>query len=204
MLHGEWANVTDLVHYKPALLVSHALPSSQGPRPALFVPEMAFELLVKKQIHLLLSPSLQCVEKVYEEMQKIMQFCVQQVGGAHSGWEGYTVGGRGTQWVGRVHSGWEGHTVGGKGTQWVGGAHSGWEGYTLGGRGTQWVGGAHSGWEGHTAQPYSNTTGTTLQHFPSVGERIPTIPSPQRGDYQSGVSPVEGAATSGQCNGTCV
>lgn len=41
---------------------------------------MAFELLVKKQIYLLLQPSLQCVELVYEEMQRIMQYTAQHVG----------------------------------------------------------------------------------------------------------------------------
>lgn len=45
-----------------------------GPRPALFVSEMAFELLVKRQIRLLLQPSLQCVELVYEELQRIIQY----------------------------------------------------------------------------------------------------------------------------------
>ena len=72
---------------------------------------MAFELLVKKQIRLLLSPSLQCVEKVYEEMQKIMQFCVQQVSiGTRSGWEeSHSGGGRShTQGVGGATlRGWE-------------------------------------------------------------------------------------------------
>ena len=104
----------------------------QGPRPALFVPEMAFELLVKKQIRLLLSPSLQCVEKVYEEMQKIMQFCVQQVRcDTHSRGE-VTQSGRGhTQRVGGViYRGWEeSHAEGGRShMQWVGGVTCrGWE-----------------------------------------------------------------------------
>lgn len=40
---------------------------------------MAFELLVKKQINLLLQPSLQCVELVYEEMQRIMQYTSQHL-----------------------------------------------------------------------------------------------------------------------------
>ena len=77
---------------------------------------MAFELLVKKQIRLLLSPSLQCVEKVYEEMQKIMQFCVQQVRcGTQSGWEGSDKGWVWSQWE-ESYRGWEGsHTEGGKG-----------------------------------------------------------------------------------------
>ena len=47
-----------------------------GPRPALFVSEMAFELLVKRQIRLMLQPSLQCVDLVYEELQRIIQYCL--------------------------------------------------------------------------------------------------------------------------------
>lgn len=56
--------------------VLHAISNAMGPRPALFVSEMAFELLVKKQIRLLLQPSLQCVELVYEELQRIIQYCL--------------------------------------------------------------------------------------------------------------------------------
>ncbi|KIY51903.1 hypothetical protein FISHEDRAFT_36290 [Fistulina hepatica ATCC 64428] len=39
-----------------------AIRNSTGPRPSLFVPEVAFDLLVKPQIRLLESPSLRCVE----------------------------------------------------------------------------------------------------------------------------------------------
>ena len=51
--------------------VLHAISNSMGPRPALAVSEIAFELLVKRQIQLLRQPSLQCVELVYEELQRI-------------------------------------------------------------------------------------------------------------------------------------
>lgn len=47
----------------------------QGPRPSLFVPEVSFELLVKKQVKRLEEPSLRCVELVHEEMQRIIQHC---------------------------------------------------------------------------------------------------------------------------------
>lgn len=47
----------------------------QGPRPALFVPEVSFELLVKRQIKRLEEPSLRCVELVHEELQRIVQHC---------------------------------------------------------------------------------------------------------------------------------
>jgi dynamin 1-like protein len=48
-----------------------AIRNSTGPRPSLFVPEVAFDLLVKPQIKLLEPPSLRCVELVYEELMKI-------------------------------------------------------------------------------------------------------------------------------------
>lgn len=48
-----------------------AIRNSTGPRPSLFVPEQAFELLIKPQIKLLEPPSLRCVELVYEELMKI-------------------------------------------------------------------------------------------------------------------------------------
>jgi len=52
-----------------------AIRNSTGPRPSLFVPEMAFDLLVKPQIRLLESPSQRCVELVYEELMKICHTC---------------------------------------------------------------------------------------------------------------------------------
>lgn len=48
-----------------------AIRNSTGPRPSLFVPEVAFDLLVKPQIKLLEAPGLRCVELVYEELMKI-------------------------------------------------------------------------------------------------------------------------------------
>ena len=56
--------------------ILHAISNAMGPRPALFVSEMAFELLVKRQIRLMLQPSLQCVDLVYEELQRIIQYCL--------------------------------------------------------------------------------------------------------------------------------
>jgi len=52
-----------------------AIRNSAGPRPSFFVPEMAFDLLVKPQIKLLEAPSLRCVELVYEELVKICHNC---------------------------------------------------------------------------------------------------------------------------------
>ena len=56
-----------------------AIRNSNGPRPALFVPEVSFELLVKRQIKRLEEPSLRCVELVHEEMQRIIQHCGNEV-----------------------------------------------------------------------------------------------------------------------------
>ncbi|XP_037624327.1 dynamin-1-like protein isoform X1 [Sebastes umbrosus] len=52
-----------------------AIRNATGPRPALFVPEVSFELLVKRQVKRLEEPSLRCVELVHEEMQRIIQHC---------------------------------------------------------------------------------------------------------------------------------
>jgi dynamin 1-like protein len=55
--------------------VRTAIRNSTGPRPSLFVPELAFDLLVKPQIKLLEGPSQRCVELVYEELMKICHNC---------------------------------------------------------------------------------------------------------------------------------
>ncbi|MBN3297895.1 DNM1L protein, partial [Amia calva] len=52
-----------------------AIRNATGPRPALFIPEISFELLVKRQIKRLEEPSLRCVELVHEELQRIIQHC---------------------------------------------------------------------------------------------------------------------------------
>ncbi|KKF94452.1 Dynamin-related protein DNM1 [Ceratocystis platani] len=58
-----------------AMDIRTAIRNSTGPRPSLFVPEMAFDLLVKPQIKLLEAPSHRCVELVYEELIKICHTC---------------------------------------------------------------------------------------------------------------------------------
>ncbi|ORX43477.1 hypothetical protein DM01DRAFT_1340751 [Hesseltinella vesiculosa] len=52
-----------------------AIRNSTGPRCSLFVPELAFDLLVRPQIKLLESPSLRCVDLVYQELSKICNTC---------------------------------------------------------------------------------------------------------------------------------
>jgi dynamin 1-like protein len=48
-----------------------AIRNSTGPRCSLFVPEAAFDLLVRPQIRLLEAPSLRCVDLAFEELSKI-------------------------------------------------------------------------------------------------------------------------------------
>ena len=45
--------------------------NANGTRPALFVPEISFDILVKRQISRLEQPGIQCVDLVYEELQRI-------------------------------------------------------------------------------------------------------------------------------------
>lgn len=54
-----------------------AIRNASGPRPSLFIPEISFELLVKKQIERLLAPSLDCVDLVYHELQRVSLQCEQ-------------------------------------------------------------------------------------------------------------------------------
>ena len=92
-------NQMDLVSGLTAMDILTAIRNSNGPRPALFVPEVSvvycsitsgstlywssyqvsFELLVKRQIKRLEEPSLRCVELVHEEMQRIIQHCGNEV-----------------------------------------------------------------------------------------------------------------------------
>ncbi|XP_060179424.1 dynamin-related protein 3A-like isoform X1 [Lycium barbarum] len=52
-----------------------AIHNATGPRNALFVPEVPFEVLVKRQIARLLDPSVQCLRFVYDELIKISRAC---------------------------------------------------------------------------------------------------------------------------------
>lgn len=44
----------------------------QGTKPALFVPDRAFEVLAQKQIGLLRQPSLQVVESIFNELSRVL------------------------------------------------------------------------------------------------------------------------------------
>ena len=60
-----------------------AIRNSTGPRCSLFVPELAFDLLVRPQIKLLEIPSLQCVDHAFKELSKICNTCGTKVSGAY-------------------------------------------------------------------------------------------------------------------------
>lgn len=50
-----------------------ALRNATGHRTPLFIPESAFELLVKRQINMFLDPSLACVDMVYDELTRLAE-----------------------------------------------------------------------------------------------------------------------------------
>lgn len=52
-----------------------AIQNAAGLKNSLFVPEVPFEVLVKRQIAMLLEPSLQCLRYVYDELLKISRAC---------------------------------------------------------------------------------------------------------------------------------
>jgi dynamin 1-like protein len=53
------------------LEIRASMRNAAGPKPQLFVPEVAFETLVKRQIAKLEDPSLQCVQLAYEELKHL-------------------------------------------------------------------------------------------------------------------------------------
>ncbi|XP_054280464.1 dynamin-1-like protein [Macrosteles quadrilineatus] len=78
IFHETFGRTLDSIHPLVGLTkmdILTAIRNATGPRPALFVPEVSFELLVKRQIRRLEEPSLRCVELVHEEMQRIIQHC---------------------------------------------------------------------------------------------------------------------------------
>lgn len=74
-VYGNSLETIDPTQNLSVLDIRTAIRNSTGPRPSLFVPELAFDLLVKPQIKLLEIPSQRCVELVYEELIKICHTC---------------------------------------------------------------------------------------------------------------------------------
>ncbi|XP_055299266.1 dynamin-1-like protein isoform X2 [Sitodiplosis mosellana] len=82
IFHETFGRTLDGIHPLTGLTkmdILTAIRNATGPRPALFVPEVSFELLVKRQIRRLEEPSLRCVELIHEEMQRIIQHCGNEV-----------------------------------------------------------------------------------------------------------------------------
>lgn len=82
IFHETFGRTLDSIHPLAGLTkmdILTAIRNANGPRPALFVPEVSFELLVKRQIRRLEEPSLRCVELIHEEMQRIIQHCGSEV-----------------------------------------------------------------------------------------------------------------------------
>jgi dynamin 1-like protein len=52
-----------------------AIQNATGPKNVLFVPEVPFEVLIRRQIARLLDPSLQCARFIYDELVKISHRC---------------------------------------------------------------------------------------------------------------------------------
>ncbi|EEE60872.1 hypothetical protein OsJ_14527 [Oryza sativa Japonica Group] len=53
-----------------------AIQNSDGPKGPMFLPELPFEILVRRQISRLLDPSLQCANFIYDELVKISRGCL--------------------------------------------------------------------------------------------------------------------------------
>ncbi|KAK2662862.1 hypothetical protein Ddye_001436 [Dipteronia dyeriana] len=53
-----------------------AIQNATGPKSALFVPEVPFEVLIRRQIARLLDPSIQCARFIYDELMKISHRCL--------------------------------------------------------------------------------------------------------------------------------
>ncbi|GLV42477.1 Dynamin related protein 1 [Carabus blaptoides fortunei] len=82
IFHETFGRTLDSIHPLTGLTkmdILTAIRNANGPRPALFVPEVSFELLVKRQIRRLEEPSLRAVELIHEEMQRIIQHCGSEV-----------------------------------------------------------------------------------------------------------------------------
>ncbi|XP_045817663.1 dynamin-related protein 3A-like isoform X1 [Trifolium pratense] len=56
-----------------------AIQNATGPRSALFIPEVPFEVLVRRQISRLLDPSLQCARFIHDELIKMSRYCMKLV-----------------------------------------------------------------------------------------------------------------------------
>ena len=65
-------NTVDPFEYLTEQDIQTAIKNASSLSPSLFVPEGAFEVLIRQQIARLLEPSLDCAHEVYEELRKII------------------------------------------------------------------------------------------------------------------------------------
>lgn len=82
IFHDVFGSALESIHPMANLTeqdIRTAIRNSTGPRASLFVPEAAFDLLIKPQVKLLEPPGLRCVELVYEELMKICHNCTSSV-----------------------------------------------------------------------------------------------------------------------------
>jgi replication fork clamp-binding protein CrfC len=71
-----FANYLSQLHSLDGLTPSDiktSISNATSPKAALFVPESAFELLVRRQIARMKEPSLQCVDLVFDELERIVR-----------------------------------------------------------------------------------------------------------------------------------
>ena len=68
-----------LVFLYPLLILPFLLTHTHTHRVGLFTPDMAFEVIVKRQIEKLLTPSLKCVDMVSTELGSVVQKCAEGV-----------------------------------------------------------------------------------------------------------------------------
>ncbi|KAG6520376.1 hypothetical protein ZIOFF_017425 [Zingiber officinale] len=79
--HASFGEVAESKEIDPCKDISDedirlAIQNATGPRSALFVPEVPFEVLVRRQIGRLLDPSLQCAKFIYDELRKMSHRCL--------------------------------------------------------------------------------------------------------------------------------
>ena len=65
-------NSIDPFEYLTEQDIQTAIKNANAMSPSLFVPEQAFEVLIKQQIARLLEPSLECSQQVYEELRRLV------------------------------------------------------------------------------------------------------------------------------------
>ena len=65
-------NSIDPFEYLTEQDIQTAIKNASAMKPSLFVPEEAFEVLIRQQIARLLEPSLDCAYQVYEELRRVV------------------------------------------------------------------------------------------------------------------------------------